>query len=300
MLRVYSPDAMPLLAEYDQFICALGFEERSVHAPVKFSALAKCRRFVEFTDRKVLAYKANKKTLRDLGFVAAKSVNDALDVGDQNTILVDISSMSRPMLAKLVRALGDRTARVDFLYSPSAFTPPIETPPPQTYSGPVIPEYAGWSDKPEAPLAAVLGLGNESGRALGFLEFIEPSVAWLFVPSSRDEPNEQKKYDNSIAASNIDLYSIVPASQVIRYHVSDASHAFEQLEALVYGLDGVARTVLAPFGPKIFALASLLVAELYRPRITVWRVSGEQSETPHPHPALGPVYRCPVQFGLKP
>jgi hypothetical protein len=54
--------------------------------------------------------------------------------------------------------------------------------------------------------------------------------------------------------------------------------------------------LLCPFGPKMFALICMLVAQVHRPDVTVWRVSGGQSEQPFDHASAGMIYRLSIRF----
>jgi len=135
-------------------------------------------------------------------------------------------------------------------------------------------------------LAAIIGTGYEYGRALGILEYLEPSAAWIFNPTGVDD-----KYDKALTRVNKDLYTLIPRSQVSHYNIDETLACFERIESLVFGLRERSRVLLCPFGPKIFALVCLLVAEIHRPKVTVWRVSGEQSEDPTDYVAAGPIIR---------
>jgi hypothetical protein len=141
------------------------------------------------------------------------------------------------------------------------------------------------------PLAAVIGTGYEYGRALGILEYLEPAVAWIFNPTGVND-----EYNASLRKVNKDLFGLIPPAQVSDYDVSDPLGCLERIEAIVFGLHQRSRILLCPFGPKIFALVCLLVAEIHKPHATVWRVSGGQSEEPSDYAAAGEVYRLLVTF----
>ncbi len=305
MIRVFHPEEHGLPDRIDAFVTVLGFESRSLHAARAYLERCESRFAVVFAERNVLEYKANEAWLTDNDFALLDSIGDLiaalehLDLDGTARVVVDISSMSRPMIADVISAMirWGRSVVIDFLYSPASFSAPPPLGAPQIYSGPVTPEFAGWTVSPELPLAAVIGLGYERGRALGVLEYLEPSVAWIFTPTVRDGIEDQPRFDEAIKATNVELLELVPEDQYLSYDVSAPFQCFESLESLVYGLSSKARVLLAPFGPKIFALIALLVAEQHKPHVTVWRVSGGQSEDAELHPATGPIYRLPVAFG---
>ena len=300
--RAHSPNTVAELEEYDFFVAGLGYESRCIHAAQINAGRYTKGIAVSFPDRQVLSFEENKRWFIASGFTLVSRVEDAvaalMDAGAVR-ILIDISSMSRPMMAALVRSLAvdfDTEMRVDFLYSPACYSIPGKGGKLQTSSGPVSPSYAGWTDEPELPLCAFIGLGYEADRALGVLEYLEPSAAWIFVPTSSDEPLEQKKYDEAIQNNNSVLKNLIPDEQYIPYDVSRPFDVFVQLEAMVYGVLGRSRPLIAPFGPKLFALASILVGEIYHPSVTIWRISAGRDGEPKDLEAMGPVYRLPVTF----
>lgn len=287
-------------------LCALGFEKRSRFVAEKFSEKCPDRVAFVFEERQVLSFDENKAWMASKGFDLCASdvlsikakVSEILEkfpADEPLRIMVDISSMTRPMIATIVAVLAQQTRAIlaDFVYAPAAFTAPSNSVPPQTYSGPVIPEYAGWTLDPSLPLTAIIGAGYEYGRALGILEYLEPAVAWIMNPHGVSE-----RYDETLQNVNRHLYGLLPPSQILTYSVTATFDCFERIEAMVYGLKSKSRILLCPFGPKIFALICLIVAEIHRPSVTVWRVSGGQSEQAADHVAAGEICRLPVDFGI--
>lgn len=288
------------------FISVLGFETRAIFAATTLASLSPQRVALAFPDRKLFSYGSNARWYNDNGFETVQVddprfrdflvhlISSVPVAHDQIDIRVDISSMSRPLLAELLICLSaiDRQLTVQFVYCPGQFTSPEQVVMPAVNTGPVIPEFAGWWDRPDLPTAVVLGLGFEYGRALGAFEFLEASDAWLFAPSGEDG-----RYEVALRRVNKDLWSMLPEQRVQEYRVDDPFSCFSYLESLVYGLRGRARTVLVPFGPKIFSLCCLIVALTHRGDVAVWRVSGEQSEVPIDRAANGKVVQFDVEFG---
>jgi hypothetical protein len=64
-------------------------------------------------------------------------------------------------MAHVVRSVCSASSgvTVDFVYSLAAFVPPPIEGLLSSHVGPVLPEFAGWWDEPDRPLAAVVGLG---------------------------------------------------------------------------------------------------------------------------------------------
>ncbi|MGJ5129643.1 hypothetical protein [Bradyrhizobium oligotrophicum] len=262
---------------------------------------------IAFQDRLVGRYSYNKSfySSNDFEFVSFNSggfierletIFGRLKHSEHSTrMLIDISSMSRPMIASVVLALAEACKKhpldVVFSYCPAIFTKPSDLRQPVTVSQPVIPEFAGWSNQPDKPVAAIAGLGFEFDQALGAIEFLEPAVAWTFIPYGEDV-----RYDRAVQNANKELLNALNPDKIIRYDVADPYRCFAELESLSYGLLDTSRPIIIPFGPKIFSLLSFLVAAIHLPHVTVWRVSGEQVGTPDDRIASGNVISVSALF----
>jgi len=293
---------------FDLLITCLGYESRSLHVAERYTGAAERRLAVAFRDRLVGHYNRNNQfyiahgykilPFDTDGFLQAltseiSAVQSNVNAGPR--LLIDISSMSRPMIATIVLALSRACEKspidVVFVYCPAIFTTPSELRQPVTVSEPVIPELAGWSIEPERSAAAIAGLGFEFDQALGAIEFLEPAVAWTFIPFGEDS-----RYDAAAENANQELLATVSPERIIRYDVNDPYQCFLQLEALTYGLIDSMRPIIIPFGPKIFSLLSFLVAMIHSPNVTVWRVSGEQVGVPEDRIASGNVISLRALF----
>lgn len=294
--------------EVDLFISALGYEGRASYAARALADGAGRRLAVAFDSVGRLSFEANRTFFREAGFQIhpythtlflrqISELIDSLEASDDRAICarVDVSSMSRPMIAQVVVAMAETTTRrplnVEFLYCPAVFQEPSLNPSPIVVSQPVIPELAGWSEAPERGVSAVVGLGFEYEQALGALEFLEPAASWAFVPKGFDD-----RYYLAVQRTNQDLLGGIPSAQRHEYKIQEPADCFRTLEGLIYGLTQDCRPVLIPFGPKIFALICMLVGQAYSPKVTVWRVSGEQEGELLDRRASGEIIRFPVCF----
>ena len=106
-------------------------------------------------------------------------------------------------------------------------------------------------------------------------------MVWAFRPVAGDDD-----YDSAVQLANGEWLTDLPGGCVHDYRVRDPFGCFVELESLVYGLRQMSRVVLVPFGPKIFALCSLLVATIYSD-VGVWRVTPGKFETPVDRVAAG-------------
>ncbi len=281
--------------KFDILICAVGFEARACFVAQAKLGFYKRGIALAFVERQVLNYWKNyswcsSNSFSMLDFVDAASLSihlkekfdDAtatVERGSTINLLVDITSMSRPMIATLVRFFSIRselhTLDVQFTYCPSKYVELGQ----QIYTtssiGPVTPSYAGWTSDPRSHVVALVGLGGERGLALGAMEYIEATDVWAFAPTGVDE-----RYDTASWQANKELLERIGESRVIKYSPLEPFECFTALELLAYGCLRSERPILVPFGPKIFAISSLLAAEIYKPKIPVWRVSSDQFGEP--------------------
>jgi hypothetical protein len=141
--------------------------------------------------------------------------------------------------------------------------------------GPIAPEFSGWWSEPDLPTAAIVGVGYEQDKALGAIEHVQPSEVWLFFPRS-----PVAEYTSALEYANRSLIEKVKRERgkMLHYDVDAPYALFADLESLVAGLSSRANCILLPFGPKLFALSSLLVACVHR-EAAVWRVSGAEQPT---------------------
>ncbi len=187
-------------------------------------------------------------------------------------VAVDISSLSRMLMAAVVStclSCSGELGRIDvtFIYAPAKHTSPSDRQGPITKFGAVLPEFAGLSEASRG-LAAVIGLGYEPDLALATQQGLDPATSWLLTPTGVD-----RAFDVDVADANSRVISLNDVDQVLVYNVLRPFDLFMKLESVVAGLARTHNVVLVPFGPKILALVSLLVALEHSPDVGVWRVS---------------------------
>lgn len=278
-------------SEYDAGIATLGYEDRSsylwrTYKPRLISSVA-----FGFPDSHILSFPRNLKFYKGAGYNVsypednefADSVRACLrDVSRDEPLLrviVDVSSLTRNRIALLCECFTDelpgKTLDVDFVYFIARFQAPTKRERQNAYAGPVTPRFAGWWRYPEFPVAAVIGLGYEENKALGAVEHLQvPESIWTFLPAS-NEP----QYDLELVKANRDLFRRVPSEQRITYNVEDPFETYTMLKQLVSALSETQNVVLLPFGPKLFALLSILVG-IQGHGAAVWRISAGRHERP--------------------
>ena len=292
--------------EYDLLVCTLGYESRARFIAETQNVRARYKVALGFKAQQVLRFEENERWFEAAEFDVA--VLDEEYVGshlqqvcvealrDKRSLHVccDISSMSRYRTAIVVDTL--RTLRpgievtADFLYAIAKFTPPPEPLFANVHVGAVLPSFAGWTVEPELPVSAIVGLGYEPDKALGAVEHLQASEIWTFEPVS-----SIPEYTDALRRANRTLLGFVPERCRLQYQVERPYTLFSSLQALASSCLRSSNPVILPFGPKLFTLASLLVACSYTD-VAVWRVSAGIHEPPADRQADGLVTGLSIEF----
>lgn len=193
------------------------------------------------------------------------------------TVFVDISSMSRPVMASLITAMSDfasdRQVELKIGYVIASFSPPPTTLPPNEDIRPISESLAGWPNDTSAKTALIVALGYETGKAEGACEYFDASDTWAFIPKS---PLVQ--YDEQVLKNNDDFIRRVSArNRVINYPVDNPAQAFGELASVISILAPRSNPIVLPFGPKVFFIFAALLSFLY-PQMGVWHVSSDNSD----------------------
>lgn len=288
---------------YDLAITTIGYEWRSSHL-LRRGLWGRTMMPIAFEEMRIFSYEKN----HALSLAAARG--NVYSCGSHDRVepyihewaasqrerkscrvAVDISSMTRTRLASLVLALHKLPTWlsghvvVDFFYSPGAFVPPPEDQVGPLEIGPVLPEFSGRLRKSSLPVGVVIGMGYEPHRAIGAFEWLEPNRAWAFTPTSPDE-----RFEAEIAKANSQLIQVLGPSAIFNYEVAAGADTVYQLESFIFALKREFRMVLLPMGPKIFALACLLLGlgdDGDRP--AVWRVGESTYRSPVDVHEQGPI-----------
>jgi hypothetical protein len=280
-------------ASFDIFIGFLCNETRSVHVLKRaYEQCAKRIMIVETrsADSQPMAQHARwAKKAEQIQVVfnddelEAELLEDAITSKLQNlkegdaavSILFDISSMPRSVIATVMATIEDFTSthsvEMTVAYCLAKYTPPVDHNLANKTVRPVHPSFTGFSIDASLPVAAIVGLGYEKGKALGAVEYIQSTDWWVFVPTS-----EETKYLKKVEQHNQTILNVVGAERRFEYSVHSPLLTVSHLDSLVSGLKETHKPVFLPFGPKIFFFCSLLVALVHR-RCAVWHVVGEAS-----------------------
>lgn len=292
-------EAEPVKFDFDVSIVSVGFEQRCRWVTECKDIKAKRGVGLEFGFLADGSYTSNKaffaqrgfKVINGLGVSAVNTIVEEIRVGcsekSEVSVFVDISAMSREMIANVVLALKElsrtRAAKVTVAYAPSKYSGPYASAPIRLAS-PIKPALAGWSAFPELPVGALFGLGCDPGLALGALQFLEPKKAWVFSPKGIDP-----QFDKALHSANVHIEDIFDVTR-FDYNISDPSQARGRLEVLLNAIDRDFRVVVVPFGPKIFAwLAIATVVFTGRSNVGVWAFSSKEQAQLVDRSADGPI-----------
>lgn len=279
--------------QYDCILATAGYESRATFAFKTLKVAAQKRTAWGFDERNVLAFHDNVSWFRENGYEV--QISNEADVEGWSEhwlseianhfrakevikICIDISSLSRrrlaSILAALIRVPSGRPFKVDFLYSIAKWNPPSEEVAPIVSANPVLPFFAGFSERLDLPSVAVIGLGYEPDKAVGAFEYLEAADVWVFYPISLED-----EYTRDVGRANKSLLPRVRKNQQISYRVDQPLSCFGRLDGLINRLQSRTRPVLLPFGPKVFALCALLVG-CHRRETPVWHFSSGQYGDP--------------------
>ncbi len=213
-------------------------------------------------------------------------------------VVVDVSSMSRVRLASVLSAIARVCAfgpvTVRFLYAPVAFSEPPEDVAPVSIFEAVGPDFAAIEQEWDLPLTLLIGLGYEPDRALGAHEYLEPDETWIFLPTGTDH-----RFDDALIRTNSHILSLVDPVRQFAYSLAEPGEIWRLIYSITSGALNRSRVALVPFGPKLFTLASLLVAFSFPGRVSVLRVSAGEGEATEDHEASGSVVGFDVEFSSK-
>lgn len=275
---------------YDVGFFAIGYERRSRFVANYLSKQTKALFGLEypsvelaFHENKAFSHRqgVNEIKLAEMGYRADRksrfsqfvreSVEKYTSVTAHKKIFVDVSSMDRSLIARLLNSIFAEvrppfTLRV--CYAPAIFREPSYAFVPVRECAPAIPELSGELGIHQSSLTLLLGLGFEFGVSLGLLQQFEADHAIIFVPEGADA-----RYDRAVRKANFDLDFGSQSARVFPYHVKQPIATFETLFSLSGAASVTHRVVIAPNGPKIFAALSTVIALFRAPHVAVLRAS---------------------------
>ena len=187
--------------------------------------------------------------------------------GEKFTLLVDYSCMTKSWYYSIIlflskKKLNQRNIRVIFSYTPSKYSDP-QTPLPNSDISPLPGKYVIPTDKPKA---LIVCLGYEKNKAEGIIEHLDPKFCHIFYT----KPSLDPKFSEKVEENNSNIIKN-RKNQITTYSFDDLISLERSLNALYQTLKRDYSIIIAPLGPKPFALVSMIMAAKY-PEIDIWRV----------------------------
>lgn len=291
-------EAEPEGRVFDLIVVALGYERRCRWVVETQEVDAPRKTAISFGFLQVASYEDNRRFFEQRGFeiVDLPALKGGLGLpaeGDPNAegsvfrILVDISSMSREMIAIVIEQINQlrkiRVVELVCAYAPSDASNEYRQAPIQ-FSRPITPALAGWSSQPDQPLGTIFGLGCEPYLALGALQVLEPNKAWTFTPEGFDP-----RFAEALRKANQHLSDIFDVTN-FQYNIDQPDIIQGKIEALLNAVESSFRMIIVPGGPKILAWLSISIVTFQgRNSVGIWSFSSKDKAEPVDRAAAGPI-----------
>jgi hypothetical protein len=278
--------------EFDFLICSSGFESRaaystkmlfennvSIHTKICFS----------FTERKSYSKVENDKYFSNNDFITIDITSNDISYyseifcklleGNENkkiSIYFDYSCMTSIIYGGLLKFLNDsmcdKEIDIYFSYTHAKFTKAIKSNP--LFFNHPIPLFDPIQTTNKR-VALLVGLGYEEDKALGLYEYFQNDSEDIYLFVTKNEG-----FYNEVIKSNSHIIELVNKHNIIFYELENIHPLISTLDSLInYLVAQNYRVVVAPIGPKIFNLISLIV-NLYHNEITTYRLSDGNKGTP--------------------
>lgn len=216
------------------------------------------------------------KFILDIDDNIEENINSRLNDVNSAKISIDISLMERKSLAELFSIIAklalNNNITIVIIYSLAKYSPPCDKSQPNNKVKPVSNFFSGWSSRPGLSVLSVVGLGYEKDKAVGAIEYLESSNAFLYVPYSVEE-----KYFDDVLKENSKLLDHFGVNNRFVYQLESPTETIYSLDAVISANKNKYKVVLLPFGPKLFYALSL-VSCIPHPEVSVWYVSGEEED----------------------
>jgi hypothetical protein len=282
------------LDKIDLFIGASGFETRSIFQFEEFKDLIQSgiiigfNRFKDLDVRKFNDSKFEKSGLTILQVneedkvkislsSISKKISDLLNSVENPNIFLDYSSMTRNWYSYILYVIFniDKRNKINLFlgYSHAEYVENSELETSNRIVNPLF-GYCNFGI-PNKPTALVIGLGNEANKVFGLKEYFD-AVPFIF----HTDKSYNLAYYNDSKVILDEVLNQVAEKNVYEYPINDLIYSYFMLENLCTSLLQDNRVVLAPCGPKPFALLSMLLSLKFDHSLEVWRISAGKDIQP--------------------
>lgn len=288
MLKIRQPKESEISHRIiDLFITASGFESRANFQAIKFASFAKERISLGFNSemddeiRKLNDnfYISNNFSLSIVDGEGSINtfLNEIIDkicflakTDRQVLIYIDYSCMTKNWYSYLLYGIFHLPKRKNIkLYLGYSHAEFVKYDGNQTLNRVVSPLF-GYCDLsvPSKPTALIIGMGNEPNRIYGLKEYFDAAPYLFYSDSSYND-----MYCEEVEVLNKDIMSEISPNNIFKFPIHDLTYTNYILENLCLTLLKNYRVILAPCGPKPFAILSMINSLKHDDSIEVWRIS---------------------------
>jgi hypothetical protein len=270
------------LKKFDAMIAVSGYESRSSYLISKIDVQSILFKLVlAFNEKNDFLYREiNDQKYREMGFTfikgsvfEASAINAFLDQiclsinKKEIDILIDYSAMPKVWYSEILNFFNEKDDLLQkvnlwFAYAPSEFSKSISAIS-NKYLDPIKPAV-----KYAKPLALILGLGYEKGRAEDFAKIFGAELTFAFYANT----NADSRYEQEVIANNKNILKSLNNDNIISYQIDNLNSVNEALTQLCIDLRLNYQVLLVPVGPKPFSLMCFVLAARY-PDIQICKVS---------------------------
>ncbi|WP_398483620.1 hypothetical protein [Tardiphaga sp.] len=265
------------------FVYCIGYETRSRHAAEQGSWAADNVIAVEYSESQILSFEENRAYAKKCQFrivsdlepsveqAIAERIENSRAKGMKASIAIDVSSMDRSLMARVLFAATDKLKNNEtlvVLYSPSRFTEPTRDLVPIRALAAAHPELSGQVAPPDTSRIVLLGIGYEYGVSLNILETHEPDIAFIFRPNGIDP-----SFSEALLHANFGFDFGDRNYDIVDYYLDDMAGAYDDISNLMATGKHGSSIVSVPMGPKILSAVMILAGRLHKPHVSVLRYS---------------------------
>lgn len=286
LTQLYNINLSEITTPYDLYIGVAGIEPRSYYLlnTTIFSNIAKNKYVIPYDENLVLPedYPTDVNVLKNASQCTNPiwSIVEDFLISQPNTlsIIIDYSSMTRLWYGEFLKSCneyqGDTTLNLIFAYNMAQPESPGDN---LSFDFSSMPGYLH-INTPNKPVALIIGLGYEDGRAYSLKEFFDAEVVYIF----RTSKSWSKEYYNLVTQNNEHLLDRF-GDYTFEYSLDNISLAYKNLADLCFELEKKYRIIIAPCGPKPFTLISCLIFLRYQ-SVNIWRIKNI-GNTPQKEPS---------------
>lgn len=293
--------------KFDILIMVSGYENRCSFLAEKLQSNALTKIVFGFKEKKETGNRPeNDKLFRHLNYEYIEASGNSGDniqttleeiIGKTDkkelNILVDYSCMTKDWYSTIVNYFVNWDFNIKLLHLYFSYTPSQYE---KSHQKSLFKLKTGLKPAPypktdNRPVALVLGLGYDQDKAMELVNRIRPAVTYAFYSN----PSQDERFVTEVRKINSSLLKNLPANHIFRFPMNDFRKINILLKELVLDLRLDTQVILAPLGPKPFALNCMLLSARY-PDVWVWRVHTDKKELYHKWLPMGDPLICRADF----